>query len=46
MTEFEISILNLKVVHKEQLEKLKKQVKNLEEQIRILEESYERIYDL
>lgn len=46
MTELEISILNLKLVHKNRLENLKKQIQNLEEEIRILKESYERVYDL
>lgn len=46
MTELEISILNLKLVHKRRLEDLKKQIRELEEEIRILKESYEPIYDL
>jgi uncharacterized membrane protein (DUF106 family) len=46
MTELEISILNLKLIHKNRLEDLKKQIKELEEEIRILKESYERVYDL
>jgi uncharacterized membrane protein (DUF106 family) len=46
MTELEISLLNLKLIHKNRLENLKKQIKELEEEIRILKESYERVYDL
>lgn len=46
MSELELSILNLKLVHKTRLEDLKKQIQELEEEIRILKESYERIYDL
>lgn len=46
MTELELSILNLKLVHKNRLEDLKKQILELEEEIRLLKESYERIYDL
>lgn len=46
MTELEISILNIKLVHKNRIESLKKQIQKLEEEIAILKESYERIYDL
>ena len=46
MTELEISILNLKLVHKNRLEILKRQIKELEEEIRILKDSYNRIYDV
>jgi uncharacterized membrane protein (DUF106 family) len=46
MTELELSILNLKLVHKNRLEDLKKQIKDLEEEIRILKDSYDRIYDI
>lgn len=46
MTELEISLLNLKLVHRDKIENLKKQIQKLEEEIRILKESYERIYDL
>jgi uncharacterized membrane protein (DUF106 family) len=46
MTELEISLLNLRLIHKNRLENLKKQIKELEEEIRILKESYERVYDL
>jgi hypothetical protein len=46
MTELEISILNLKLVHKNRLEVLKRQIKELEEEIRILKDSYNRIYDV
>jgi hypothetical protein len=46
MTELELSILNLKLIHKNRLEDLKKQIKDLEEEIRILKDSYDRIYDI
>jgi hypothetical protein len=46
MSELELSILNLKLVHKNRLEDLKNQILELEEEIRLLKESYERIYDL
>jgi uncharacterized membrane protein (DUF106 family) len=46
MTELELSILNLKLIHKNRLEDLKKQIKELEEEIRILKDSYDRIYDV
>jgi uncharacterized membrane protein (DUF106 family) len=46
MTELEISLLNLKLVHKNRLETLKKQIQDLEEEIRILKDSYDRIYDV
>lgn len=46
MTELEISLLNLKIVHRDRIENLKKQIQKLEEELRILKESYERIYDL
>jgi hypothetical protein len=46
MTELELSILNLKLIHKNRLEDLKKQIKDLEEEIRILKDSYDRIYDV
>jgi uncharacterized membrane protein (DUF106 family) len=46
MTELEISILNLKLVHKNRLEYLKKQIQDLEEEIRILKDSYDKIYDV
>ena len=46
MTELEISILNLKLVHKKRLENLKQQIRELEEEIRILKEYYDRIYDV
>lgn len=46
MTELEISLLNLKLIHKKRLEDLKKQIQDLEEEIRILKESYVRIYDV
>jgi uncharacterized membrane protein (DUF106 family) len=46
MTELEISLLNLKLIHKNRLEDLKKQIKDLEEEIRILKDSYDRIYDV
>ena len=46
MTELELSILNLKLIHKNRLEDLKKQIKELEEEIRILKDSYDRIYDI
>lgn len=46
MTELEISLLNLKLIHKNRLENLKKQIQELEEEIRILKDSYDRIYDV
>ena len=46
MTEFEISILNLKLVHKNRIKDLKQKIKELEEELRILKASYGRIYDL
>ena len=46
MTELEISLLNLKLIHKNRLENLKKQIQDLEEEIRILKDSYDRIYDV
>lgn len=46
MTELEISLLNLKLIHKNRLENLKKQIQELEEEIRILKNSYDRIYDV
>lgn len=46
MTEFEISILNLKIVHKKHLEYLEKQIQTLQEELVILKNCYERIYDL
>jgi hypothetical protein len=46
MTELELSILNLRLVHKNRLEDLKKQIRDLEEEIRILNDCYDRIYDI
>lgn len=46
MTELELSILNLKIIHKNRLEDLKRQIKELKEEIRILKDSYDRIYDV
>lgn len=46
MTELELSILNLKLIHKNRLEDLKRQIRELEEEIRILKDYYDRIYDV
>lgn len=46
MTELEISILNLKLIHKKRLQQIEKKIEDLEEELRILKESYQRIYDL
>jgi hypothetical protein len=46
MTELDISILNLKLVHKKRIEDLKNKIKELEQQIKIIQKSQEKIYDL
>jgi uncharacterized membrane protein (DUF106 family) len=46
MTELDISILNLKLVHKKRIEDLKNKIKELEQQIEIIQKSQEKIYDL
>lgn len=46
MSEFEISIMNLKLVHKNRIEELKKKIEDLEIEIKILKDFYDRIDDL
>ena len=46
MTELDISILNLKLVHKKRIEDLKNKIKEMEQQIEIIQKSQEKIYDL
>ncbi len=46
MTSLDLSILNLKVIHQNRLEELKKKIQKLEEEIRILKDSHDRIYDV
>lgn len=45
MTELELSIFNLKLIHRNRIEELKKKIKSLQEEIDIIKDSYARIYD-
>ncbi len=46
MTKFIISILNLKLVHKKQIEDLENRIEELQQQIELIQKSYDKIYDV